>query len=138
MLFDLDEELSEDDQYKLEDCAEKLVIKYGWEKVYQATCNYLYTHCTNPESVINFAHLYWIYEWHEYPISKPYEFLGYFYFRIDMDTARYDETDILDSLAISILPKSGYAEADLYHNPNYLPERDYMMLDAVGRYKTRR
>ena len=130
-----DEELSEDDQYKLEDYAKKIIKEYGWVKVYDAVCNYLYTHCTNPESVINFAHLYWIYGWHEYPISKPYEFLGYFYFRIDMDTVRYDEMDILDSLAVSILPKSGYEEANLYHNPNYLPETDSMLLAAVEAYK---
>lgn len=131
-----DEELSEDEQYKLEDYAEKVIKKYGWAKVCDAACNYLYTHCTSPESVINFAHLYWNYGWHEYALSKPYEFLGYFYYRIDMDTARYDEMDILDSLATSILRKSGYAEADLYHHPNYLPETDPMLLDAVEVYKT--
>ena len=132
-----DEELSENDQYNFEDYAEKITKKYGWVKVYDAACNYLYTNCTNPESVINFAHLYWIYGWHEYPISKPYEFLGYFYFRIDMDTEKYDEINILDSLATSILPKSGYAKADLYNNPNYLPETDSMLLDTVEAYKTR-
>ena len=130
-----DEELSEDDQYKLEDYAEKIIKKYGWAKVYDVACHYLYTHCTSPESVINFAHLYWIYGWHEYSISKPYKFLGYFYFRIDMDTEKYDEMDILDSLVISILSRSGYAEADLYHNPNYLPETDSILLAAVEAYK---
>lgn len=130
-----DEDLSEDDQYNLEDYAKKIIKKYGWIKVYEVTYNYLCMNCTSPESVINFAHLYWIYGWHEYSISKPYEFLGYFYFRIDMDTEKYDEMDILDSIAVSILPKSGYAEADLYNNPNYLPEMDHMLLDAVETYK---
>jgi len=130
-----DEELSEDNQYNLEDYAEKVTKKYGWDKVYHAACNYFYTNCLGPESVINFAHLYWIYGWHEYSIANPYEFLGYFYFRIDMDTERYDEADILDSLATSILPKSGCKEADLYNNPNYLPETDPMLLEAVEMYK---
>lgn len=130
-----DEDLSEDDQYNLEDYAKKIIKKYRWIKVYEVTYNYLCTNCTSPESVINFAHLYWIYGWHEYLISKPYEFLGYFYFRIDMDTEKYDEMDILDSIAVSILPKSGYAEADLYNIPNYLPEMDHMLLDAVETYK---
>ena len=52
-----------------------------------------------------------------------------------MDTEKYDEMDILDSIAVSILPKFGYAEADLYNNPNYLPEMDHMLLDAVETYK---
>ena len=37
-----DEELSEDDQYNLEDYAEKVTKKYGWDKVYHAACNYLH------------------------------------------------------------------------------------------------
>ena len=52
-----------------------------------------------------------------------------------MDTEKYDEADILDSLATSILPKSGCKEADLYNNPNYLPETDPMLLEAVEMYK---
>ena len=32
--------------------------------------------------------------------------------------------DILDSLATTILPKAGYAEADLVLNPYYMPEND--------------
>lgn len=39
------------------------------------------------------------------------------------------------SLVISILSRSGYAEADLYHNPNYLPETDSILLAAVEAYK---
>lgn len=52
-----------------------------------------------------------------------------------MDTEKYDEMDILDGLVISILSRSGYAEADLYHNPNYLPETDSILLAAVEAYK---
>ena len=55
-----------------------------------------------------------------------------------MDTERYDEADILDSLATSILPKSGCKEVDLYNNPNYLPETDPMLLEAVEMYKQRK
>ena len=131
-----DEELSEDEQYKLEDFAEKVTEKYNWAKVHHAAYNYLCTNCTSPESVINFAHLYWVYGWYKYPLSKPYEFLAYFYFQIDMNTVKYDKMNILDSLATSILPKSGYAEADLYNNPYYCPETDPLLLDAVEAYKT--
>gem|GEM_PF-3020595 len=35
-------ELSEDDQYNLEDYAKKIIKKYGRFKLYNALCNYLY------------------------------------------------------------------------------------------------
>ena len=126
-----DEELSEDDQYQLEANAVNLVKTHGWSDVYRAACDYLHTNCKTPEAVINFAHLYWIYEWHKNPIPNPYEFLGYFYARIDLNTDKYDEMDILDSLSLDILPRSGNRKAMLYDNPQYLPETDPLLLYAV-------
>ena len=126
-----DEELSEDDQYQLEADAVNLVKTHGWSDVYRASCDYLHTNCKTPEAVINFAHLYWIYEWHKNPIPNPYEFLGYFYARIDLNTDKYDEMDILDSLALDILPRSGDRKVTLYDNPQYLPETDPLLLYAV-------
>lgn len=130
-----EEELSEEDQYALEEEAEKLVAKYGWSTVYEAVFEYLQSDCTEPESVINFAHLYWVYGWQDYAIPNPYDFLGYLYYRIEMDTEKYDETDILDSIATSLLPKSGYPEADLYENPSYLPETDPLLSESVEKYR---
>jgi len=52
-----------------------------------------------------------------------------------MDVGKYDDMDILDSLAVSILPKSGCKDADIYINPRYLPETDPLLLDAVEMYK---
>jgi len=37
---------------------------------------------------------------------------------------KYDSPGILDSLAITILPKAGYKEADLMRNTRYIPESD--------------
>ena len=130
-----DEEMSEEEQYEIENDAEELVRQHGWSDVYCAAYNYLRAKCTEPEAVINFAHLYWIYGWHKNPIDAPYEFLGCFYARIDMDTETYDEMDILDSLALEILPKSGYREVNLYDHPQYLPETDSLLLEAVRRCK---
>ena len=114
-----DEELSEDDQLD------------GATYTVRASCDYLHINCKTPEAVINFAHLYWIYEWHKNPIPNPYEFLGYFYARIDLNTDKYDEMDILDSLALDILPRSGDRKVTLYDNPQYLPETDPLLLYAV-------
>lgn len=79
-----DEEMSEEEQYEIENDAEELVRQHGWSDVYCAACDYLRAKCTEPEAVINFAHLYWIYGWHKNPIDDPYEFLGCFYARIDI------------------------------------------------------
>ena len=95
----------------------------------------MYENCKTPETVINFAHLYWIYAWHKNPIPNPYEFLGYFYARIDMNTEKYDEMDILDSLALEILPRSGNPNVNLYDNPRYLPETDPLLLKAVEAHR---
>jgi len=130
-----DEEISETEQYKLENDAEVLIREYGWSYVYDNIFEYLHRKCILPEEVINFAHLYWRYGWHKYSISNPYEFLGYLYYKIDMDVGKYDDMDILDSLAVSILPKSGCKDADIYINPRYLPETDPLLLDAVEMYK---
>lgn len=84
---------------------------------------------------MNFAHLYWESWWWNYPIKEPYRFMGYFYYRIGMDVEEYDsDQDILDSLSCSILPRSGYKQADLYENPYYIPERDPLMIQAVEEY----
>lgn len=130
-----DEDLSEGDQYQLESDAENLVKEYGWGTVYCAVYEFLNTNCKTPEAIINFAHLYWIYEWHKHPIPNPYEFLGYFYARIDMNTEKYDEMDILDSLTLEILPRSGHQEVNLYDCPQYLPETDPLLLKAVEAHR---
>ena len=130
-----DEELSEEDLYQLEEAAEKLIKTHRWSGVYRAASDYLHTNCKTPEAVINFAHLYWVYEWHKHPIPNPYEFLGYFYARIDMNTEKYDEMDILDSLTLEILPRSGHQEVNLYDCPQYLPETDPLLLKAVEAHR---
>ena len=54
-----------------------------------------------------------------------------------MDTETYDDMDILDSLAITILPKAGYQNADLYKNPYYVPENDTKLLEAVESWRSK-
>ena len=119
-----DEDLSDEDQDELEKAADNLVIEYGWNAVYSAAVNYLHTICITPEAVINFASNYWTYGWQDNPIPDPHHFLGYFYFRLNYDTAKYDTVDILDSLSTTILPKAGFSEANLELHPQYMPEND--------------
>ena len=130
-----DVDISEEEDDKLLDSAEALVAENGWLDVYNAAFEYLKTECKSPESVVNFAHNYWGYGWAESPIPNPHEFLGYLYYRINFEASKYDSMDILDSLCITILPKAGFSEADLYLNTQYTPESDPKLIAAANEYK---
>lgn len=119
----------------MEELAAGLVKDFGWDTVFHAAFEYLKENCRTPESIMNFAHLYWESWWWNHPIKEPYRFMGYFYYGIGMDVEEYDsDQDILDSLSCSILIKSGYKQADLYEDPYYIPERDPLMIQAVEEY----
>lgn len=136
-LFDRfwDEDLTDEEQEKLEQDSKDLVVKYGWKAVYSAATEYLHTKCKTPESAINFASNYWTYGWYDHPIPDPHKFLAYFYFRINSETEKFDPMDILDSLATTILSKAGYSEADLVLNPYYMPENDPKIQKEVNQLK---
>ena len=130
-----DEDLTEKEEDALEENATELVSTFGWSAVYKAAVLYLHNNCQKPDDVINFAHLYWIYGWYNNPIPNPHDFLGYFYYRINLNSEKYDNMDILDSLATTILPKAGFMEADLTLNTQYMPENDPKILTAIEKYK---
>jgi len=119
-----DEDLSDSQESELLDEAGQLVEKAGWPETYSAAISYLHEACVTPESAINFAHLFWDYGWYEKPIPDPHRLLAYLYYRINFEVEKYDSPGILDSLAITILPKAGYKEADLMRNSQYIPEND--------------
>ena len=113
------------------DKVEQQISEFGWEKTFESWINYLFTECKTPESAINFANLFWSYGGQDHPVIEPYKFLGYFYYRIDFDTEKYDELGILDSLAIDLLPKAGYSYADRLINDEYIPELDPKIIAQV-------
>ena len=131
-----DEDLSDDEIDKLEQDADDLVAEFGWPDVYNTAVNYLHTECLTPESVINFASNYWTYGWYENPIPDPHRLLGYFYYRVNYETEKYDVMDILDSLATTILPKAGFPETNLVLNTQYMPENDPKIRDEVERFRS--
>lgn len=131
-----DEELSEEEEEKIDDEADNLVKECNWKSIYNAVSSYMYNNCVTPESAINFASLYWGYGWQDYPIPDPHRFLGYLYYRINLDPDKYDRMDILDSLATTILPKAGFQEADLVLHTQYMPEQDPKIIEAVHSFKS--
>ncbi len=136
-LFDrsYDVDLPEDEDEALLDFAKNQIKKYGWKSTFDSWKRYLFTQCTTPEAVINYANLFWCYDGCDHIIPDPYPFWAYFYYRIDMKTSVYDDTDILDGLAITILPKAGFKEANLMENPYYMPESDEELIAEVEKYK---
>ena len=52
-----------------------------------------------------------------------------------METDKFDGSDILDSIATTILPKNGVQAANLYLNPYYMPENDPEIKAAVERWR---
>ena len=126
-----DDDLSEAQEDEYDDKAKALISDYGWDDVYKAFNIYLRDKCSTANQVMNAANIFWDLGWYENPIQNPYEFMSYFYYRINFDTEKYDPSDILDSLATTILPKNGVKEADLFENPYYMPEKDPKMIEAV-------
>ncbi|MBO7393874.1 MAG: hypothetical protein J6U98_06700, partial [Abditibacteriota bacterium] len=88
------------------------------------------------EKVIGFANLFWIYYYDLLkPVPDPHRFLGYFYFALNLETARYDAVDILDSIVSKVMPASGYPEKNPFTNYDYIPEKDPDILAEVEKYK---
>jgi hypothetical protein len=95
----------------------------------------LFKKCHTIDDVINFANWFWSYEGQKYQIEDPYSFLAYFYYILDFKTQEYDSSDILFTLSTAILKKAGYKYADTYNNPEYMPETDPQMIEAVERLR---
>lgn len=130
-----EEDLPEEREYECSDKAAALIAEYGWPSVFEAWNSYLHEKCDTPYSVINFAHLYWQYSGEDYPIPEPHKFLGYMLYKLNCKTYKYEDGDIIESLATNILPKAGYREADLYHNPYYNVDKDKKLLAAAEYWK---
>lgn len=129
------EELTDDQEDALLDQVDLQISKYGWNDTFASWSRYLYNECRTPESVINFANLFWWYGGQDHPIPTPHKFLGFFYYHINFDSDTYDKADILDSLTRIILSKAGYREANLVHDPQYMPENDPKIIAAAKEYE---
>lgn len=136
-LFDVNfNEINDDEEEQLENLTRKAINDYGWDDFFEAANNYLRTNCKTPETVVNFANLYFLYDLHEYAVEDPYDFLAYFYYVIDFERLKYD-ADILDTIVSGILPASGYKYGSLFDNTWYTPEDDEKLIEAVNKLKNK-
>ena len=136
-LFDrsFEDDLSNDEEDALIERADSIISSYDWRDTFAAWSQYLHENCTTPESVINFANLFWWYGGQDHAIPDPYDFLGYLYYRVNLEPEKYGGADILDSIATSTLKRSGFREADLELHPDYMPENDPKLLEAVEKIR---
>ena len=114
--------------------AEELINKAGWDDTFSAWFEYLINNCKTAESVINFVHLYRGYDDFAHMVPNPYEFLGFFYFILELNPSKYDATDNMDEMTFEILMKAGIKK-DLWMDDSYIPEKDPEIIKAVEDWK---
>ena len=129
-----DDDLSDEQEDALLDYVSEQINTYGWQDTFNSWLQYLYHNCTTAEGAMNFANLFWWFGGQDHIIPEPHKFIAYFYYRINYDTAKYDPSDVLDSIAITILPRAGFSEADLTINTGYMPENDPLIKVQVDEY----
>lgn len=115
------------------DRAELLLDNYDWKDIFQAWNSFLHTKCPSTGDVINFCNLFVYYGGHENFIPDPYEFIGYLYYRINLDLYWDEASSVLDSIAIGILSRTG--EVNLSKQPDYRPEKDSKIIAEVEKLK---
>lgn len=131
-LFDCNyfaDDFDNDDSYEHLEIAEAQIKEYGWDDVFASWFDYLNKQCHDPEDVINFANLFVYYGGTDYPIRTPYDFLAVLYARVNMDKYWEKAGDVFDSLATSVLEKSG--EIDLIDDPYYQVLDDPKLKKAI-------
>lgn len=130
------DDITEEQEDKILELVDQQISTFGWDKTFQSWKKFLFTECKTPESVINFANLFWWFVLDNYSIPEPYKFLAYFYYRIDFNVEKYDDMGILDSLSTAILVKAGHNEADRMVNPDYIPELDPNIIAEAEAYRS--
>ena len=113
--------------------AEKFFADYPWNDIYKEWSRYLHEECKTPESVINFANLYMYYDGTSNFIPDPVAFVGYLYYKVDMDKYWDIAGETFDSLSCQIMTKAGLA--NLIQDPFYKPKDDPRVLAEIKKYK---
>ena len=92
--------------------------------------------CLDGESVFNFVSLFFSYNCYEIrKIKNPYQFLGYIYYRMDLNPWKYDAVDLLDGIVRDLLSSPDDKSHDPFWNPDYIPEKDPEIIAEVERLR---
>ncbi|KFJ00897.1 hypothetical protein [Bifidobacterium stellenboschense] len=138
LFFGFDEDSVSRKEYQtMEEHTACLVDEYGWDAVRQAFFRYVQAECKTSDDIARVGFRYEFLGWNKKAIPDPYEFLGYLYYKAGFRKASPDAAHALDDLCITVLPASGYPEANIYYHPYYAAEADPKMIDAVERWRQR-
>ena len=130
------EELSDEEEEKLQDMFDNAIDEYGWEQVFDVIDNYMRTSCPTGESIVNFAHLFWNYTCvNPRKIPDPYPFLGYLYYRVDSKPWNYDCTEVYEGLVYNLLSGKDDYTHNPYTNIDYIPENDPCIVAEIEKLK---
>lgn len=131
-----DEELTDEEDDMLQEKYDKLVNEYGWEAVFEAIDKYMRTECLDGYSACNFAHMYWIYNCYGFKkIAFPNSFLGYLFYRMNLEPQKYDAVDIMDGLVKELLSTPDNKSHDPFWNTDYIPEKDPDIIKVVNKLR---
>ena len=113
----------------------ELFDNYSWKDIYPVWEQYLHTNCKTPTDVINFVNLYVYYDAGSKKIPDPLDFIGYLYYRVDMDTYWDEAGELFEGLAITILSNHGLI--NMMENPYYTPWKDARILNQIASWKNK-
>ncbi len=131
-----DEELTDEKEEELQERYDNLVNDYGWNLVFESIDKYLRSECLDGDSACNFAHMYWGYNCYSpKKVDSPYAFLGYLYYRMNLDPYSYDAIDIMDGLVKDLLSTKKDKSYDPFWNTNYIPEKDPVIIAEVEKLR---
>ncbi len=128
-------EFDADDSYEHYDRAKELLKNHKWEIIFSAWFDYLQKKCNKPDQVINFLNLFLYYGGTDEAIKNPYDFIGYLYYKIDLDKYWDDAGELLEGITISILENGG--KVNTVQNPYYSPLKDPEIFASVQRWRNK-
>lgn len=137
-LFDRDfnEEITDEQEDELDKCFNEAISKYGWDKTFEAIDSYMRLKCLDGNEATNFALWFSFYRCSEAgKINEPYRFLGYLYYRMELEPWKYDALDIMDGLVKDILSNENDKRCDPFWNEEYKPENDPEIIAEVEKLR---
>jgi len=111
------------------DKAQELMEQYPWNDIITVWHEHLYNKCASPEEVINFANLFIYYGGTDGYNPNPYKFLGYLFYRVDMDVYYDDAYNTFEAISLNILSYQNLI--DLNEDPYYTPLKDSKILSEI-------
>ncbi len=109
--------------------AHNAIDVYGWDRIFESWCSFMYENCHTVEEALSFATWFEIYGGHNHKIAEPYKFLAYLYDIFDLDPVKYN-AQIMDDVSYGLLEASGIKE-NLWSDDSYTTETDPELIKAV-------